>query len=148
SLYYFDYGRGYKTGGYNIGIFTVLSFNPWTDAEHVNAFELGAKHTFGHFLTANAALYYYDYDNLQIPIAQIQTSGGLAQSSTAFYNVPKSVSEGFELETTLTPIDNLTVLFTYAYSNAYIKNGTAADPADPNAIAPGAKPLFTAAQCA
>ena len=109
SLFYAKYGRGYKSGGYNIGIFTVLSFNPWTAAEHVNSFEVGAKHTFGHFLTANAAVFYYDYSDLQIPIAQIQTAGGLSQSETSFYNVPKSVSQGFELETTWTPIDHLYV---------------------------------------
>jgi len=52
SLYYFKYGRGYKSGGYNIGIFTILSFEPYTNSEHVNSFEVGAKHTFGNFLTA------------------------------------------------------------------------------------------------
>jgi iron complex outermembrane receptor protein len=147
SLYYFKYGRGYKSGGYNIGIFTVLSFTPWTDAEHVNSFEIGAKHTFGHFLTANVAAFYYSYTNLQIPIAQIQTAGGLSQSETSFYNVPASVSRGFELETTWTPIENLAVTFNYSWLDSYVTKGTAADPADPNAIEPGAKPLYTAAQC-
>jgi iron complex outermembrane recepter protein len=148
SLYYFKYGRGYKSGGYNIGIFTVLSFEPWTDSEHVNSFELGAKHTFGHFLTANAALFYYDYSNLQIPIASAQDAGGLSQSETSFYNVPKSVSEGFELETTWTPIDHLAILFNYSYLDSHIIKGEQADPADPNAVEPNAKPLYTAAQCA
>ena len=76
SLYYAKYGRGYKSGGYNIGIFTVLSFEPWTDAEHVDSFEIGAKHTFGHFLTANLAAFWYNYQNLQIPITIVNTSGG------------------------------------------------------------------------
>jgi iron complex outermembrane receptor protein len=148
SLFYAKYGRGYKSGGYNIGIFTVLSFEPYTASEHVNSFEIGAKHTFGSFLTANAALFYYDYSDLQIPISTIQTAGGLAQSETAFYNVPKSVSEGFELETTWTPIEHLSILFNYSYLDSHITQGTAADPADPNAIEPNAKPLYTAAQCA
>jgi len=147
SLYYFKYGRGYKSGGYNIGIFTVLSFQPWTDAEHVDSFEIGAKHTFGRFLTANVAAFYYSYTNLQIPIATIQTAGGLAQSETSFYNVPRSVSEGVELETTWTPIDHLSILFNYSFNDAHVTSGRAADPADPNAIQPGAKPLFTPAQC-
>ena len=147
SLYYAKYGRGYKSGGYNIGIFTVLSFKPWTDSEHVNSFEIGAKHTFGHFLTANAALFYYDYSNLQIPLPSAQDAGGLSQSETNFYNVPKSVSEGFELETTWTPIEHLAILFNYSYLNSYITKGMGADPADPNAMEPGAKPLYTPAQC-
>ena len=148
SLYYFKYGRGYKSGGYNIGIFTVLSFTPWTDAEHVDSFEIGAKHTFGHWLTVDAAAYWYNYTNLQIPIAQIQTAGGLAQSETSFYNVPNSVSRGIEFETTWTPIDHLSILFNYSFSDAYVTKGTAADPADPNGVEPGAKPLFNAGQCA
>jgi iron complex outermembrane receptor protein len=147
SLLYFKYGRGYKSGGYNIGIFTVLSFSPWTDSEHVDSFEIGFKHTFGHFLTANVAAFWYNYDKLQIPIAQINTSGGLAQSSTAFYNVPNSVSRGIELETTWTPMEHLSILFNYSWLDSYITNGTAADPADPNAVEPNAKPLYTAAQC-
>jgi iron complex outermembrane receptor protein len=147
SVYYFKYGRGYKSGGYNIGIFTVLSFEPYTAAEHVNSFEIGAKHTFNHFVTVNAAAFYYDYSDLQIPLATIQTAGGLSQSETAFYNVPKSVSRGIELETTWTPMDHLTVLFNYSFLDSYITKGTGADPADPNAMGPNAKPLFSAAQC-
>jgi iron complex outermembrane receptor protein len=154
TLVYAKYGRGYKSGGFNIGIFTVLSFSPYTKAETVDSFEAGVKKTFTHFLTddgsliLDAAAYYYNYQNLQIPISIAQTSGGLVQSSTAFYNVPTSVSAGFELEATWTPIQNLNILFSYSYDDAYTNSGVAADSADPNAIGPGAKPLFTAAQCA
>jgi iron complex outermembrane receptor protein len=147
-MFYAKYGRGYKSGGFNIGIFTVLSFSPYTAQETVDSFEIGMKKDFGHWLQLNAAAYYYGYNNLQIPISIAQDAGGLTQSETSFYNVPKSVSEGFELEATWSPIDNLSALLTYSYDNAYIVQGTAADPADPNAIAPGAKPLWTAAQCA
>jgi iron complex outermembrane receptor protein len=148
SLYYFKYGRGYKSGGYNIGIFTVLSFQPWTDSEHVDSFEIGAKHTFGHWLTVDAAAYWYNYQNLQIPISTVQTAGGLAQSTTSFYNVPGAVSRGIELETTWTPIDHLSILFNYSFSDAYVTKGTAADPADPNVLEPGAKPILSPAACA
>jgi iron complex outermembrane receptor protein len=144
---YFKYGRGYKSGGFNIGIFTVLSFSPWTEKETVDSFEVGFKKQFGTWLTANVAAYYYSYKNLQIPIDVAQSGGGLAQSSVAFYNVPKAVSRGIELETTWTPVENLSILFNYSYDDAYIQEGTAADAADPNAFQPGAQPLYTAAQC-
>ncbi len=147
SLYYFKYGRGYKSGGYNIGIFTVLSFEPFTQSETVDSFELGFKHTFGHWLTADVAAYWYNYSNLQIPLPQVQTAGGLVQSETSFYNVPQSVSRGIELETTWTPVDHLSVLFNYSFSDAYVSKGTAPDPADPNAQEPGARPLFSPAAC-
>ena len=125
----------------------MLSFSPYTNSETVDSFEIGAKKTFGHLLQVNAAAYYYSYTDLQIPISIAQSAGGLAQSETSFYNVPKSVSEGFELESTFTPIENLAISLSYSYDNAYIQQGEAADPGDPNAIAPGARPLFTAAQC-
>jgi iron complex outermembrane receptor protein len=99
-------------------------------------------------LTVNAAAYYYSYTNLQIPIAIAQTAGGLTQSETSFYNVPKSITEGIEFEINWTPIDNLNLYASYSYDNAYITQGSAADGADPNAIGPNARPLFNAAQCA
>jgi iron complex outermembrane receptor protein len=139
---YLKYGRGYKSGGFNIGIFTVLSFQPWTDKETVDSFELGAKKTWNDWLTTNAAIFYYKYHDLQIPLAVIQSAGGLAQSETAFLNIPESVSQGFELESTITPIDNLAILFNYSYNDAHVTEGVAADPADPGATAPGAQPLF------
>jgi iron complex outermembrane receptor protein len=148
SLVYGKYSRGYKSGGFNVGIFTVLSFTPWTDAEHVDSFEVGAKKTFGDWLVVDGALFHYQYTNLQIPILIAQNSGGFAQNTTAFLNVPASISQGFEVETTISPIEDLNILFNYSYDDAHISRGIAADPADPNATAPGAKPAFTDAQCA
>jgi iron complex outermembrane receptor protein len=148
TLFYAKYGRGYKSGGFNIGIFTVLSFTPWTDKESVDSFEVGMKKTFFHALTVNAAAYYYSYTNLQIPISIAQTAGGLTQSETSFYNVPKSISDGIELELNWTPIENLNLYASYSFDNTQITQGMAADAADPNAQAAGAKPLFSPAVCA
>ncbi|HEX2593140.1 MAG TPA: TonB-dependent receptor, partial [Rhizomicrobium sp.] len=148
TLLYAKYGRGYKSGGFNIGIFTVLSFAPWTDKETVDSFEIGGKKTWNDWLVTNVAAFHYKYNNLQIPISIVQSSGGLAQSTTAFYNVPESVSQGIELETTVSPIDNLAILFNYSYLDAHVTKGSVSDPADPTASAPGAQPLYTDAQCA
>jgi len=148
ALLYAKYSKGYKSGGFNIGIFTVLSFTPWTDKEKVDSFEIGAKKTFGDWLTVNTALFHYAYKNLQVPLAQVQSAGGITQSETSFINVPDSISQGFELETILSPLENLQILFNYSYLDAYISKGVFADPADPNATAPGATPAFTDAQCA
>jgi iron complex outermembrane receptor protein len=150
TLVYAKYGRGYKSGGFNIGIFTVLSFSPYTKAETVDSFEVGAKKTWTNFLTdtgsltVDTALYYYSYHDLQIPISIAQDAGGLTQSETAFYNVPTSVSTGLEFEATWVPFENLSILFSYSYDDAYATSGEAADPADPNAIGPNAKPLSCA----
>ncbi|MBV9539923.1 MAG: TonB-dependent receptor [Alphaproteobacteria bacterium] len=148
TLVYAKYAKGYKSGGYNIGIFTVLSFTPWTDKEKVDSFEIGAKKTFGDWLVLDAAAFHYNYQNLQIPISIVQTSGGLAQSTTAFYNVPESVSQGVEIEAQVSPIENLSILANYSWLDAHITRGSAPDPADPTATGPGATPLYTDAQCA
>jgi iron complex outermembrane receptor protein len=147
TLVYASYSKGYKSGGFNIGIFTVLSFSPWTDKEKVDSFEIGAKKSFGDWLTVNTALFHYAYRNLQVPLAVVQSAGGLAQSETSFINVPGSISQGAEIETILSPLENLQVLFNYSYLDAHISRGVFADPADPNATAPGATPAVTDAQC-
>jgi iron complex outermembrane receptor protein len=147
TLVYASYSKGYKSGGFNIGIFTVLSFSPFTDKEKVDSFEIGAKKSFGDWLTVNTALFHYAYRNLQVPLAVVQSAGGLSQSETSFINVPGSISQGAELETIISPIENLQVLFNYSYLDAHISRGQFADPADPGAIALGATPSLTDAQC-
>jgi iron complex outermembrane receptor protein len=153
TMLYGKYSKGYKAGGFNIGIFTVLSYFPTTDNEMVDSFEIGLKKNFGSTLQTNMALFHYMYDNLQIPITRVSTGavpafGPGPTTATDFYNVPKSISQGFELETTWQPIDNLQILFNYSYNNTEIQEGTAVDSVDPTAIDPEAKPLLTFAQCA
>jgi iron complex outermembrane receptor protein len=148
---YADYSRGYRSGGFNIGIFTVISFLPFSEKESVDAYEIGLKRNWGKRLQTNMAAYYYTYDNLQIPIQVIQAGslGGqtISQSTTSFYNVPKSRSAGFELETIWQPIDNLQLILSYSYNDTRIEEGQAEDLVDPGAVQPGAKPLHTLAQC-
>ena len=147
TLAYAKYARGYKAGGFNIGNFSAITFEPWTDSEFVNSFEVGLKQTFARQLTIDAAAFWYDYRGLQIPIAVIDTQTGEAQNFTAFYNVPRSVSRGVEIEA-LWSWRRLSVSFSYSYLDAFVAEGEGEDPADPNAMAPGAKPLYTGAQCA
>jgi iron complex outermembrane receptor protein len=153
TMLYGKYSKGYKSGGFNIGIFTVLSFFPTTDKETVDSFEIGLKKNFGPTLQTNMALFHYAYKDLQIPITRVSTGavpafGPGPTTATDFYNVPESISQGFELETTWQPIDNLQILFNYSYNNTEIQEGTAVDSVDPTAIDPKAKPLLTFAQCA
>lgn len=150
TLAYGKYSRGYRSGGFNVGIFTVLAPTPLTNKESVDSFEVGLKKSLGDWLTANIALYHYGYTNLQIPLTIVGTVGGVASGNdSVFINIPKSVSQGVELETTIVPVENLAILFNYSYDDAHITKGSGIpDPADPNAIASGAKPLYTPAQCA
>jgi iron complex outermembrane receptor protein len=150
TLLYGSYSRGYRSGGFNIGIFTVLSFKPYSDKETVDAFEVGFKKNWPNNLQTNVAVYHYDYKNLQIPITEIQGGGGgalVATSTTAFENVPKSRSQGIELETIWQPIQDLQLIFNYSLIDAKVVSGQAVDLVDPTATQPGAKPIHTFAQC-
>lgn len=147
TMVYGKYSRGYKSGGFNIGIFTVLAFDPFTKKETVDSFELGLKRNFGPNLQVNTAIFHYRYHDLQIPIASVSTAGGLSQASTNFENIPKSISQGLELELTWQPINNLQILFSYSYLDTEIRKGQAIDIVDPAALDPRARPLMTAAAC-
>jgi iron complex outermembrane receptor protein len=133
TLAYGKYTRGYKAGGFNAGSLQVY---PTTDSETIDAFEVGLKKTFGGRFQANASLFYYDYKNIQAPLTGIGASG---LTITQFFNIPKSTSKGFELETIWAPIDNLQILANYAYLDAKIKDGCCfQDGQDPLALQPGA----------
>lgn len=146
---YVRYSRGFKGGGFRIGIDTVLGASPTTDAEHADAYEVGFKKTFADLhLQTNAALFYYQYQNAQVPLTVSQTSGGLGQANSIFYNIPHAISQGFELETIWQPIDHLQILFNYSYNDAHITDSKGTiDPADPAALDAQAKPLIAAAAC-
>ena len=141
TMVYARYSRGYKAGGFNSGITTTLGEFPYTDAEYIDDIELGLKKNFGRWLQTNLALFHYNYENLQAPLTVANNSGTLAASQSRFLNVPKSVSQGIELETIWAPIDNLSILFNYSYNDAHVEELSGVyDPDDPLAIAPGATP--------
>lgn len=149
TMAYFRYSRGYKAGGFNVGNGSFFNAVPETNPEHVNAYEVGLKKDFGSTLQANAAVFYYDYSNAQVPITVVNTSGSVGPSQGVFFNVPKSVSQGFELETIWQPIEHLQFLFNYSYLDAHITHATGVvDPADPTASQPGAKPSSPGGSCA
>ncbi len=142
------YSRGYKAGGFRIGIDTVLGAFPNTDPEHSDDFEIGLKKNFGNSFQANIALFYEKYQNAQIPITVASTAGGLAQAQSIFYNIPESVTQGIEIETIWQPIDHLQVLFNYSYLDAHITSASGVvDPADPAALDPKARPVISTAAC-
>jgi iron complex outermembrane receptor protein len=148
---YARYGRGYEDLTFNSG---YVSANPEVGPEFLNSYEVGYKQNFGHTISVDTALFYYDYQNFQLPISV--ANGGVTQST--FINVPKAQSTGFEFEGTWTPVRDL--LFTLSYSLDYTQvltnctgtfvggNFTPAsgalciiDTNDPNAVQPGARPF-------
>jgi iron complex outermembrane receptor protein len=121
TLFFGKYSRGYKTGGFNA---TDMAPLPRTEEEIVDSYELGWKQEFFDLgLTTNMALFLYDYKDVQIPITVDPGNG--APTYSAFVNMPKVETTGFELESTWNPIDDLTIRFTYAWLNAEIADSDA-----------------------
>jgi iron complex outermembrane receptor protein len=118
---YGKYSRGYKSGGFNAGWGGQISANPESKAEHIDAFEIGAKQTWKTF-QVNGAIYFYNYQNLQIPLTY-QPPTGPAYSS--IINLGKVVSYGAELETIWQPVRDLQILLNYSYMDATIRSNEA-----------------------
>ncbi|HET9161667.1 MAG TPA: TonB-dependent receptor, partial [Caulobacteraceae bacterium] len=141
SLYYLSYTRGYKAGGFNAG---TINASPSTDPEFINAYELGVKKTIGARVQANASAFWYDYTDVQVPLSEVNPASGI--TITNFYNLPKTRSRGFELETIYFPTDRLQLLFNYAYLDAKIVKACCfIDPQDPTGFQPGAQVVSRAA---
>lgn len=135
TLAYAKYTRGYKAGGFNSGT-TTLAPNVTTEEETIDAYEVGLKKTFGGRLQANASAFYYDYQDIQIPITGRDPVTDL--NVTRFFNMPKARIVGFELETIWQPIENLQILANYSYLNSELREACCfQDPEDPRGIQEG-----------
>ena len=145
---YFRYGRGYKSGGFNAA---EIVPSPSTDAETVDAYEIGLKKDIGSTLRINTAIFLYNYKDLQIPIrVLVQTELGNTVQ-TQFLNVPESESKGIEVEANWKPIRGLEFLASYSYNPTEVKSGCSLtdtkacvlDVSDPLAQDPDAQPAIT-----
>jgi len=149
TMVYARYSRGYKQGGFQVGAAAFGGQFPETGPEHMNDYEIGfKKEFFDRTLQVNVAAFYYDYEGLQAPLTVTNTSGALAVNQSLFLNVPKSYSEGVEIESIWAPIQNLQILFNYSFNPTGIRTLTnIVDPVDPEALQPGATPLTPLQAC-
>jgi iron complex outermembrane receptor protein len=145
TLAYFSYSRGYKTFAFNAG--TIAQANE-AAPEFNDAYEIGLKKTIAGRLTLDAAVFYDDYQNAQVPLP---VSNGRSVQ-TQFFNVPKVRIDGLELMAVWAPIDPLQITATYSLNETALRSGCElvngqavgtcfTDPADPLALLPGAQPV-------
>jgi iron complex outermembrane recepter protein len=116
TLGYLKYSRGYKSGGFNAA---VIAVNPESQAEHLDAFELGGKETFNRQLQINGALFFYDYKDLQIPLTTLGVNGG--PNVSTIVNLPTVHSYGAEFESIYQPWTAMQFILDYSYMSAKIK---------------------------
>jgi iron complex outermembrane recepter protein len=107
-LVYFSFSKGFKSGGFDGSTFTgtPLEATPFKE-ETVLSYELGFKSTiFDQRLRLNGAVFYYDYDDLQVSL-RADFAPGLA--GTTRVNAGAARIWGFELDTIAYLFEGLTL---------------------------------------
>jgi iron complex outermembrane receptor protein len=96
TLLYASATRGFKSGGYN----SLQPSNPPYDPEYIWAYEIGTKSQFADDrVRFNAALFYYDYTNLQVST--------FLNNLTFITNAAEASILGAEVEVFARPVDRL-----------------------------------------
>ncbi len=116
---YVSYDRGTKSGGFFSGETTDINeIGPYKD-ETVNAYQAGVKtEWFDRKLRANLALFYYDYQNLQV----YQTVVHGLVTEQLFTNASAARMYGGELELEATPVRGLDLTVNTALLSAKYRN--------------------------
>jgi iron complex outermembrane recepter protein len=114
TLAYLKYSRGYKSGGFNS---STIDVNPESQPEHIDAFEIGAKEQFTRQFQLNAAVFYYLYHGLQIPLSQPAGNGVYVEE---IINLSKVTNYGAEFEAIWQATSSLQFLVDYSFLHATI----------------------------
>ena len=120
TLLYISYARGFKAGDVN-GV--ALSFTPEelavqasvTEPEILDAIELGLKSDFEN-LRFNAAIFYYDYQDVAQSI--LQPVPGFPVPVTSFQNAASSKIPGAEIDVVWGASEDLTLIANLGYVDA------------------------------
>jgi iron complex outermembrane receptor protein len=134
---YATYSRGFKAGGFNdqIGTFHPFVNSDGTDnntafaeagsatkPEKADSYEAGVKtELFDRHLRFNLTGFWVDYSNLQKQIVVPLIVGDSTFQVTRFFNAAKAEVKGIELETTLVPMDDLTLRGVMGYQDGKYK---------------------------
>ena len=101
-LVYGSYNRGFKSGAFN-----PLDISPMAtavDPEVLDAFEVGLKSQFAdRRVQLNAAVYYYDYKDIQVQ--RVQLSGG--QNQAVLENAASATLYGLDADLVVVPVESL-----------------------------------------
>lgn len=130
TLLYLTYSRGFKSGGFEMRGLEITEFEP----EEVTNYELGIKlDAFDQRIRFNTAVYYMDYDEIQIRVAE----QGLSFSDILFFidNAGAATIKGFEMELTALPLPNVILNATTSYTDARYDEFIAGD-VDTSSIPP------------
>ncbi|HEB86922.1 MAG TPA: TonB-dependent receptor [Gammaproteobacteria bacterium] len=124
KFYYITASRGYKAGGFN-----TSSIQPAFDSEYLWAYEAGIKSTLPkQHLLLDVALFYYDYDNMQLRTPPRNAPVG---TYPIVINAAKSIIKGLDLEARFQPMWNLGFSLAATLLNAKFADFVSVDPNNP-----------------
>jgi iron complex outermembrane receptor protein len=109
QMLYGSISTGYKAGGFRLG---SIQGNPSFEPEEVISYEVGYKGTYADVLRVNAALYFYDYTDMQV-LVPILNDVNLPVEEIV--NADESEVKGFEVEATWLATEALTFMANYSY---------------------------------
>lgn len=112
TMLYASYSKGYKSGGFDQRVFPPLPAAPSFDPEYVKSYELGLKYNSDdNRFRANGAIFYMDYDDLQIAVLN-ETIDVVTR------NAGDAEIKGFELELAYVPFENWMLESSAGYTDA------------------------------
>lgn len=128
TMVYGYYARGFKSGGFTGRIAIAQDIGPF-DPEFLDTVEIGIKSEFlDNRLRTNAAVFYNEYDDMQVVQNVTFPSGA---NSASIQNAGEANSYGVELEVDAAVTDRLTLSLAIAYLESEYEeyDTTAPDPA-------------------
>jgi iron complex outermembrane receptor protein len=120
-LAYASIDKGFKAGGFNIGIITSVAERTQVDPEYLTSYEIGIKSTlFDRRLRLNVSAFYYDYTDLQV--LSVNRQAGSTVPTLGLDNAADAEIKGIELEATALPTDWLDLGLNLGILDAKYKN--------------------------
>ncbi|WP_439134081.1 TonB-dependent receptor, partial [Pseudomaricurvus sp.] len=120
TMLYASSRLGYRAGGFNARATRPVEYEPF-DPETVIDLELGSKvdWAIGDWsMRTNVALYQQWYDDIQRTVAVVGPTGA---PGSAVENAAEATVLGLEVEQTISPTENLTIMLQYAYTDPEYK---------------------------
>ncbi len=124
DMAYATVSTGYKPGGFRLGAMQDVVGTPEdesvVDNEELVAYEFGYKGKLSESFSLSAALYYYDYQDIQVELDIFDTDSGITTARLA--NASATDVYGLELESVWAATSNLTLLMNYSYLDSEYKD--------------------------
>ena len=124
NMVYATVATGYKPGGFRLGGMQDLEETPQdesvVDNEDLISYELGYKGTIADVLYVSSALFYYDYEGIQVELDVLDPVSGIVTDKLV--NASDTEVYGFEVESVWAATEKLRVMANYSYLTSEYKD--------------------------